>query len=64
MAEGFGYHNHREPICNNIRNLISHLTNEPSKYNQIAPKIEYWIIEYVLREWFTTVNELVKLGDK
>ena len=54
-----GYHNRQITICSKIRSLLIALANEPSKYDQIAPKIEYWI-EYVLREDFATVDQLVE----
>ena len=54
-----GFHNRREPICSKIRSLLISLTKEPSKYDEITPKIEYWI-EYVLRHRFATVDELVE----
>ena len=58
MAKGlFGYHR-QGAVCLKIRSLLISLANEPSKYDQIVPKIEYWI-EYVLREGFATVDELV-----
>ena len=59
MTDGPGYHNRQGPICSKIRSLLIALTNEQSKYDEIAPKIEYWI-EYVLREHFVTVDELVR----
>ena len=59
MPNGPGYHNRREPICSKIRSLLISLSNEPSNYDQIAPKAEYWI-DYVLREDFATVDELVE----
>ena len=59
MSDGPGYHNRNEPICSKIRSLLIFLTNEPSNYDELAPKIEYWI-EYVLRERFATVGELVE----
>jgi hypothetical protein len=49
----------RNLISSKIRSLLISLTNKPSDYDQIAPKIEYWI-EYVLRAHFTTVDELVE----
>ena len=58
MSDQRGYYNHRGPVCSKIRSLLVSLTQEPSKYDQIAPKIEYWI-EYVLREDFVTVDDLV-----
>lgn len=42
-----------------IRSLLVSLTTVPSEYDKIAPKVEHWI-EYVLREQFTTVDELVE----
>ena len=59
MTIGPGYHNRRGPICSKIRSLLISLSKEPSNYDQIAPKVEYWI-EYVLREGFATVDELVE----
>ena len=60
MSDQKGQHNQREPVCSKIRSLLVSLTKEPlSKYGQIAPKIEYWI-EYVLREDFITVDDLVE----
>ena len=56
---GPGYQNHKEHIVLKIRSLLIHLTNEPSEYDEIAPKIEYWI-EYVLREGFSTIDDLVE----
>ena len=59
MTDGPGYHNRRGPICAKIRSLLISLSNEPLNYDRIAPKVEYWI-EYVLREGFATVDELVE----
>ena len=53
-----GYHNRKGYICSNICSLLRSLIREPSKYDEIAPKIGYWI-EYVLCEDFLTVDELV-----
>ena len=53
------YDNRKGPICSKIYSLLILLTNEPSKYDELAPKIEYWI-EYVLCEQFVTVDELVE----
>jgi len=58
MAEG-GFHKRGHYIALKIRSLLLSLTTEPSEYDEIAPKVEYWI-EYVLREQFTTVDELVE----
>ena len=54
-----GYHNRQITICSKIRSLLNALAKESSKYDQIAPKIEYWI-EYVFREDFATVDQLVE----
>ena len=59
MPRTSGYHNRKEHIGSKISSLLIYLTNEPSKYDETAPKIEYWI-EYVLREEFLTVDELVE----
>lgn len=59
MAAQPGPHNRRSHIASKIRSLLISLTNKPSKYDEIAPKIEFWI-EYVLRERFATVDELVE----
>ena len=54
-----GFHNRGHYIALKICSLFTSLTRAPSEYDEIAPKIEYWI-EYVLREQFTTVDELVE----
>ena len=54
-----GFHSCQDPISSKIRSLLVCLTKRPSEYDEIAPKIEYWI-EYVLREHLTTVDELVE----
>ena len=59
MANQNGYHNRKEYISSNIRNLLKSLAEAPSRYDEIVTKIEYWI-EYVLREDFLTVDELVE----
>ena len=59
MAEGPGFHNRGHQIFSTIRSLLTSLTTEPSNYDKIVPVIEYWI-EYVLREQFTTTDELVE----
>jgi len=51
-----GYHNRQPILATNISDLLYSLNS--STYDEIAPKVEYWI-EYVLREGFTTVDELV-----
>jgi len=53
------FHNCKNPILYKICRLLTYLTTKPSEYNKITPKIEFWI-EYVLRERFTTVDELVE----
>ena len=53
------FHNCKGPISDKIRYLLTYLTKKPSEYDTITPRIEYWI-EYVLRERFTTVDELVE----
>jgi hypothetical protein len=52
-----GYHNRQSVIAAKIRNLLRSLS--PSTYDQIAPKIEYWI-EYGITEQFTTTDDLVE----
>ena len=60
MAEGPGFHRWGHHIALKIRTFIASLPHsEPSVYGNITPKIEFWI-EYVLREHFTTVDELVE----
>jgi hypothetical protein len=59
LSDGPGFHNRQNRIPLKIRSLLISLTRKPSEYGQITPKIEYWI-EYVLREHFTTVDELVE----
>ena len=57
MYNGPGYH-HRQPIlAAKICSLLSSLN--PSTYDEIAPKIEYWI-EYVITEEFMTIGDLVE----
>ena len=59
MVEGSGFHRRGHHIALKIRTLLTSLPQEPSEYDKIAPKIEFWI-EYVLREQFTTVDEIVE----
>ena len=59
MSNGDGFHNCKTPISWKIRSLLIYLTRQPSKYDWITQNLEYWI-EYVLREDFTTVDELVE----
>jgi len=54
-----GFHNRGHYIALKICSLLTSLTRAPAEYDDIAPKIEYWI-EYVLREEFATINELVE----
>ena len=59
MSDRQSYHNRQERFSAKIHSLLLSLCNEPSNYDLIAPKIEYWI-EYVLREQSITVDELVE----
>ena len=59
MVEGIGFHNRHSFIASKVRSLFSSLTQYPSNYDEITPKIEFWI-EYILRGKFTTVDELVE----
>ena len=59
MSNGTEFHNCRSPISSKIRSLLITLTKRPSEYNEIAPKIEYWI-EYVLTEPLMTIDDLVE----
>ena len=43
-----GLHNRKDPILVKIRSLLLSLITESVEYDQVAPKVEYWI-EYVLR---------------
>jgi hypothetical protein len=52
-----GYHNRQPVLAAKIRNLLRSLS--PSTYDEIAPKIEYWI-EYAITEQFTTTDDLVE----
>jgi hypothetical protein len=54
-----GYQSRRGPICSKICSMLITLADGTSNYDHIAPKIEYWI-EYVLREGFASVDELVE----
>jgi len=51
------YHNHKNVFPANIRTLLYSLV--PSTYDEVAPKIEFWI-EYGLSEQFTTIEDLVE----
>ena len=57
MSSGPGYHNRQSVLAANICNLFYSL--DSSTYNEIAPKIEYWI-EYVITERFTPIEDLVE----
>lgn len=59
MSDRQGYHNRQVSFSAKIRSLLLSLCDEPSNYDLIAPKIEYWI-EYILREQSTTIDELVE----
>ena len=59
MVEGSSFHRLGHHIALKIRTLLLSFPQDPSGYDEIAPKIEFWI-EYVLREQFTTVDELVE----
>jgi len=57
LSDEPGYHNRQPILAANISDLLCSLNS--STYGEIAPKIEYWI-EYVFREGFATVGELVE----
>ena len=57
-AEQSGFYRLKH-IALKIRTLLSSLPQQPLGYDEITPKIGFWI-EYVLREQFTTVDELVE----
>jgi len=57
MTSGPGYHNRQPVLAANICNLLCSLFS--SNYDEIAPKIEYWI-EYAIAEQFTTIGDLVE----
>ena len=57
MSDEPGYHNRQRALAANIRGLLCYLN--PSTYGEIAPKVKYWI-EYVLREGFTTTDDLAE----
>jgi len=59
MAMQPGLHNRRAHLTSKIRSLLISIAKDPSEYDNITPKIEYWI-EYGLRERFTTVDVLVE----
>ena len=57
MPDGPGYHNRQLVLATKIYSLLCSLS--PLTYDEIAPKIEYWI-EYVTTEQFTTTGDLVE----
>ena len=57
LSDDPGYHNRLPILVKNISDLLCSLNS--STYDDIAPKVEYWI-EYVFCEGFTTVDELVE----
>ena len=60
MDKGRGLHNRGHYIALKIRSVVTSFpANQLREYDKISPKIEFWI-EYVLRERFTTVYELVE----
>ena len=54
-----GFHNRGHHISSKICSLLASFPQAPSECDKTAPNIEFWI-EYVLREQFTTVDELVE----
>ena len=58
MDEELGYRYGEYDTTMKISSLLVSLCREPSEYDKIIPKLEFWI-EYVLREGLTKVNELV-----
>ena len=59
MSQGAGFDNRRPYIISKIRSLLTSLPKGSPEYDKAAPDIEFWI-EYVLRERFMAVDELVK----
>jgi len=57
MSNGYDDDNLQPVLAQKICNLLYDLG--PSTYDEIAPKVEYWI-EYVLAEHFTTTDGLVQ----
>ena len=57
MNTGPGYRHHQYVLVANISDLLRALG--PSTYNEVAPKIEYWI-EHVITERFITADDLVE----
>ena len=54
-----GFHNRGHHISLKIRSLLTSLPQEQSEFDKAAQNIEFWI-EYILREQFMTVDELVE----
>ena len=52
-----GYHHNRTVLATNISSLLR--TLDPSTYDEVAPKVEYWI-EHVITERFMTADDLVE----
>ena len=52
-------HDKKGPDYGQLRSFLISLCRGPPTYDHNAPKIEYWI-EYLLRERFATVDELVE----
>ena len=57
MSKESGDHHRVAALAENICNLL--LSLGPSTYDEIAPKIEYWI-EFALTEHLTTISDLVE----
>ena len=57
MSNDPDHHDRQVVLASNIRSLLCDLT--PSTYDEVSPKIEYWI-EYVLSEQFTTTDDLAE----
>ena len=57
MSNEPGFHNRQIVLAATISNLLYNLGQ--STYDEVAPKIEYWI-EYTLTEQFTTIEDLVE----
>ena len=57
MSNEPGYHDRQIVLASNICGLLCDLT--PSTYDEVAPKIEYWI-EYALDEQFAMTSDFVE----
>ena len=57
MSTQPGYYRRQKPILSKIYSLLCSL--DPSTYDEVAPKVEFWI-EYALAEHSTTIDELVE----